>query len=280
MSDQFLYRRREFITLIGSAAAAWPLAARAQQPEPMRRIAVLMGTAPTKQYETYLAAFLRQLDKFGWKEAHNTHTEVRWWAGGPQQMRPVVAELLAFSPDVMMVYSNLALAVLRPMAGKIPVVFNGIGDPVGDGFVTSLAHPGGNMTGFTGYDGPMGGKWLEVLRETAPHLSRVLAVFHPETPGTSPSRRARGSCACAATCTTTRMRRKAGTRRPSACSSFRSRSTGAERRAGGVCRRPQSHLIGDAIASARVIPVHQVGIYAGRILKDAFRPAGASTDEI
>jgi ABC-type uncharacterized transport system substrate-binding protein len=160
-------RRREFITLIGSAAAAWPLAARAQQPEPMRRIAVLMGAAPTKQYETYLAAFLRQLDKFGWKEAHNTHTEVRWWAGGPQQMRPVVAELLAFSPDVMMVYSNLALAVLRPMAGKIPVVFNGIGDPVGDGFVTSLAHPGGNMTGFTGYDGPMGGKWLEVLRETA-----------------------------------------------------------------------------------------------------------------
>jgi putative ABC transport system substrate-binding protein len=173
--------RREFIALLGGAATR-PLAAHAQQPDRKRRIGVLMGTAPTKQYETYLAAFLRQLDEFGWKEGHNTRTEVRWWAGGPQQMRPVVVELLAFSPDVMMVYSNLALAVLKPMAGKVPVVFTGIGDPVGDGFVTSLARPGGNMTGFTGYDGPMGGKWLEVLKETAPDLSRVLAIFHPETP--------------------------------------------------------------------------------------------------
>ena len=86
--------RREFIALLGGAATR-PLAAHAQQPDRKRRIGVLMGTAPTKQYETYLAAFLRQLDEFGWKEGHNTRTEVRWWAGGPQQMRPVVAELLA-----------------------------------------------------------------------------------------------------------------------------------------------------------------------------------------
>jgi putative ABC transport system substrate-binding protein len=174
--------RRKFITLISGVAAAWPLAAHAQQPDRVRRIGVLMGTAPTQQYEIYLAAFLRHLDELGWKEGRNTRTEVRWWTGGPEQMRPVVAELLAFSPDVVMVYSNLALAVLKPMVGKVPVVFTGIGDPVGDGFVRSFAHPGGNMTGFAGYDGPMGGKWLEVLKETVPHLSRVLAVFHPETP--------------------------------------------------------------------------------------------------
>jgi putative ABC transport system substrate-binding protein len=160
-------RRRAFITLLGGAAA-WPLAVRAQQTNRVRRIGVLMGTTPTQQYETYLAAFLRRLDELGWKEGRNTRTEVRWWIGGPEQMRPVVAELLAFSPDVVMVYSNLALAVLKPMVGQVPVVFTGIGDPVGDGFVRSFAHPGGNMTGFAGYDGPMGGKWLEVLKETVP----------------------------------------------------------------------------------------------------------------
>jgi putative ABC transport system substrate-binding protein len=93
-----------------------------------------------------------------------------------------VAELLAFSPDVIMVFSNLALAVLKPMAATVPIVFVGVGDPVGEGFVSSLAHPGGNVTGFAGNDGPMGGKWLEVLKETAPHLNRVITVLHPETP--------------------------------------------------------------------------------------------------
>ena len=97
-------------------------------------------------------------------------------------MRTAVAELLAFSPDVIMVFSNLALAVLKPMAGKVPVVFVGVGDPVGDGFVESLARPGGNITGFAGNECPMGGKWLEVLKETAPHITRALTIFHPETP--------------------------------------------------------------------------------------------------
>ena len=101
---------------------------------------------------------------------------------GRAQMRTVVAELLAFSPDVFMVFSNLALALLKPMAGTVPIVFVGVGDPVGAGFVTSLARPGGNITGFAGYDGPMGGKWLEVLKETAPHLTRIMAILHPETP--------------------------------------------------------------------------------------------------
>jgi putative tryptophan/tyrosine transport system substrate-binding protein len=177
-------RRREFITLIGGAAAApsllWPLAARAQRGDSMRRVGVLMGTAATEHGETYLAAFLRRLQELGW--GRNISTDVRWWAGGPEQMRPAIAELLASSPDVIMVFSNLALAVLKPMAGKVPVVFVGVGDPVGDGFVASLARPGGTITGFAGNDGPMGGKWLEVLKETAPHLTRILTIFHPETP--------------------------------------------------------------------------------------------------
>jgi putative ABC transport system substrate-binding protein len=179
--------RREVIGLFGGAAAvssvSWLLAARAQQrPGGIRRIGVLMGTAATEQGESYLAAFLQRLEELGWAKGRNTSIEVRWWTGGPEQMRPAVAELLAFSPDVIMVFSNLALAVLKPMAGNVPVVFVGVGDPVGDGFVTSLARPGGNITGFAGNNGPMGGKWLEVLKEAAPQLTRVLTILHPETP--------------------------------------------------------------------------------------------------
>ena len=178
-------RRREFIGLLGGSVASsvsWPLAARAQQGDGMRRIGVLMGAAPTELGETYLATFLRRLDELGWKTGRNARTEVRWWTGGPEQMRPAVAELLASSPDVIVVFTNLALAVLKPMAGKVPIVFVGVGDPIGDGFVTSLARPGGNITGFTSHDGPMGGKWLEVLKETAPNLTRVVTIFHAETP--------------------------------------------------------------------------------------------------
>jgi putative ABC transport system substrate-binding protein len=179
-------RRRELIAALGSTAlalsAAWPRPARAQQGDRVRRIAVLMGSAPTELGKTYLAVFLRRLAALGWTDGRNARTEVRWWKGGPDEMRPVVAELLAFSPDVVMVFSNLALAVLKTMAGNVPVVFVGVGDPVGSGFVTSLARPGGNITGFAGTDGPIGGKWLEVLKETVPGLTRVIAILHPETP--------------------------------------------------------------------------------------------------
>jgi putative ABC transport system substrate-binding protein len=175
-------KRREFITLIGGAAASWPLAARAQQPGQPRRIAVLMGSAATELGKTYLATFLRRLEQLGWIEGRNARTEVRWWTGGPEQMRPLVAELLAFSPDVIMVFSNLGLALLKPMAGNVPVVFVGVGDPVGGGFVASLARPGANITGFAGTEAPMAGKWFEVLKETAPRVIRVMAIIHPETP--------------------------------------------------------------------------------------------------
>jgi putative ABC transport system substrate-binding protein len=97
-------------------------------------------------------------------------------------MRGAVAEMLSLSPDVIVVFTNLALAVLKPLVVNVPIVFVGVGDPVGSGFVASLAHPGGNITGFTSHEGPMGGKWLEVLKETAPSLTRVMTIFHPETP--------------------------------------------------------------------------------------------------
>jgi hypothetical protein len=115
-------RRRDLIILLGGAAVAWPLAASAQQVDGTRRICVLMGAAPADLGETYLATFLRRLRELGWTEGSNAHTEVRWWTGGPEQMRTVVTELVAFSPDVIMVFSNLALAVLKPMAGKVPLL--------------------------------------------------------------------------------------------------------------------------------------------------------------
>jgi putative ABC transport system substrate-binding protein len=177
-----IMKRREFIALLGGlVAASRPPTALAQQGN-QRRIGVLMGAAPSVLGEIYLAAFSKRLEELGWVNGRNARTEVRWWTGGPDEMRPVVAELIASSPDVIMVFSNLALAVLKPMAVKVPLVFVGVGDPVGDGFVASLAHPGGNVTGFAGTEAPMAGKWLEVLKETAPGLTRAMAIVHLETP--------------------------------------------------------------------------------------------------
>jgi putative ABC transport system substrate-binding protein len=175
-------KRRKFITLLGGAAAAWPLVARAQQAGPTRRVAVLMGTATTELGKSYLATFIKRLEELGWTNGRNARIETRWWVGTLDEMRPVVAELLAFSPDVIMAFSNPAVALLKPTAGNIPIVFVGVGDPIGDGFVPTLAHPGGNITGFAGTDGPIGGKWLEVLKETCPAVSRVMMLMHPETP--------------------------------------------------------------------------------------------------
>jgi putative tryptophan/tyrosine transport system substrate-binding protein len=141
-----------------------------------------MGTAATALGKSYLATFLQRLEQLGWADGHNARIETRWWTGTLDEMRPVVAELVAFSPNVIMAFSNLALALLKRMASTIPVVFVGVGDPIGDGFVSSLAHPGGNITGFAGFDGPIGGRWLEVLKETVPRITRVMMIMHPETP--------------------------------------------------------------------------------------------------
>ena len=126
-------------------------------------------------------AFWRRLDELGWRESRNLVTQVQWWNDQPEQIRVWATELIARSPDVAVTYTNLALAVLKPIAGSVPIVFVGVGDPVGGGFVSNLARPGGNITGFASYESSMGGKWLEVLKETAPHITRALAIMHPET---------------------------------------------------------------------------------------------------
>jgi putative tryptophan/tyrosine transport system substrate-binding protein len=174
-------KRREFITLVGGAAS-WPLVAHAQQASETRRIAILMGTAADELGKSYLTTFMRRLEQLGWVDGGNARIEMRWWTGTLDEMRHVAANLLAFSPAVIMAFSNAAVALLKPTAGNIPIVFVGVGDPIGDGFVASLAHPGGNITGFAGSDGPIAAKWLEVLKETAPHVTRVMLLMHPETP--------------------------------------------------------------------------------------------------
>jgi putative ABC transport system substrate-binding protein len=173
-------KRRAFITLLGGTVA-WPLAARAQQGR-VRRVVVLVGAAETAWSRGWLTAFLRRLDELGWRESDNLVMQVQWWNDQPEQMRVWAAELIARSPDVAVTYTNLALAMLKPIAGNVPIVFVGVGDPVGGGFVSSLARPGGTITGFASHEPSMGGKWLEVLKETAPHITRVLAIMHPETP--------------------------------------------------------------------------------------------------
>jgi len=129
-------RRRQFITLFG--AAAWPLTARAQQPERLRRVAILMGSAETALDQISVATFVARLDELGWKSGRNLRTDVRWWSGTPEHMRGVIANMLMSTPDIFVVWTNLALATLQPMAVNVPVVFVGVGDPIGSGFVAGL----------------------------------------------------------------------------------------------------------------------------------------------
>ncbi len=174
-------KRREFIALLGGVAAAWPFTARAQQPALVRRVVVLMGAAETSSSRGWLATFLHRLDQLGWHERSNLSTKVQWWNDRPEQMKAWAAELVGGSPNVAVTFTNLALEVVKPLAGSVPIVFIGVGDPVGSGYVASFAHPGGNVTGFSSYDPSMGSKWLEVLKETAPDIKRVLVIMEPAT---------------------------------------------------------------------------------------------------
>ncbi len=169
-------RRREFITLLGGAAAGWSVAAHAQGQERTRRVVVLMGSAETASTRGWLTAFLHRLEELGWREHYNLFTQVQWWNDRPEQMRQWVVELIAGLPDVAVTFTNPALELVKPIAGKVPIVFVGIGDPVGSGYVSSLAYPGGNITGFESHQPSMGGKWLEVLKEIEPSVSRAAPV--------------------------------------------------------------------------------------------------------
>ena len=174
-------KRREFITLLGGAAAAWPLAARAQQPERMRHIGVLIGVADDAETKSWVAAFRKRLDELGWKVGSNLQIEERWTAGDPEQNRVFASELLAMKPDAIFAFSSVAVAALRQESRTVPIVFTAISDPVGSGFVESLARPGGNATGFTNFVPTMAAKWLEVLKEIAPQVQRAVLLFNPQT---------------------------------------------------------------------------------------------------
>ena len=169
-------RRRDFITLLGGAAA-WPLAARAQQPERMRRVGVLMGY-PEAQSE--FASFMDELRKLGWVDGRNLRIDTRWGIpADPDSMHRFARELVALQPDLILSQSTPATAALLQETRIIPIVFAIVADPVGSGFVASLARPGGNATGFVVTESSLGGKWLELLREIAPRVTRVAALFNP-----------------------------------------------------------------------------------------------------
>jgi putative ABC transport system substrate-binding protein len=177
-------KRRAFITLLGGAAAGWPLAARAQQPERMRRIGVLMDSyAPAEpEGQLRLAAFQDQFRKLGWTAGRNILIETRWAAGEVDRARAFAAELVGIMPDVILCLGVSATGIMQQAARTVPIVFVQVSDPVGSGFVSSLARPGGNITGFSNFQPEISGKWLGLLKEAAPSLSRVAVPFDPETP--------------------------------------------------------------------------------------------------
>jgi putative ABC transport system substrate-binding protein len=169
-------RRREFITLL-AGTAAWPLAARAQQRERVRRIGVLTPFAPDDaEGHARLTAFAQALQQSGWAIGQNVQIDYRWGDGKPDTMRKYSAELVALAPDVILASSSAALAPLLEATRTVPIVFAGVGDPVAAGYVESLARPGGNATGFTIYEYSLGGKWLELLKEVAPRVTRVAVL--------------------------------------------------------------------------------------------------------
>jgi putative ABC transport system substrate-binding protein len=175
-------RRREFITLLGSIAAVWPLtAASAQQPEGMQRIAVLMAYSESdSEAQLELTAFVQELQKLGWTDHRNLRIDKRWAIPSDAAATQRSAkELVALQPDVILSSTKPTTATLLQQTRTTPVVFATVGDPIGSGFVTSLARPGGNVTGFTTVEGPLGGKYLEMLKEIAPRVTRVSAMFNP-----------------------------------------------------------------------------------------------------
>jgi ABC-type uncharacterized transport system substrate-binding protein len=172
-------KRREFITLLGGAAV-WPLAARAQQRVRVRRIGVLNPFAENDpEVKANITAFRNALQKLGWTE-RNLHIDYRWGDANPERIRVHATELVALEPDVILVSSPLALQPLQQQTRSIPIVFTGVSDPAGSGFVASLAHPGGNITGFAVAEFSMYGKYLELLKEIAPHVIRVAVLMNPE----------------------------------------------------------------------------------------------------
>ena len=174
-------QRRQFIALLGGATT-WPLAARAQQPERMRRIGVLMGYAESdRQGQANVAAFRMGLQKLGWTEGRNVAIEYRWAAAEADLVQQFAKELVALQPDLILTQNTPITAAVLQQTRTIPIIFANVSDPVGSGFVAGLPRPGGNVTGLIDIDASMAGKWLGLLKEIAPRVARVAFLFNPAT---------------------------------------------------------------------------------------------------
>jgi putative ABC transport system substrate-binding protein len=175
-------KRREFVALIGGAATL-ALPAYAQQPAKMKRVGVLMGTSESDPDQKALVSlFTQALAELGWKEGANLHIEYRWAAGETSRLPALAAELARLAPDAIFGQGTPVTRALRQAAPTTPVVFVNVSDPVSTGLVSTLAHPGGNITGFTNYEFSMGGKWLEILKEISPTMGRVAVIYNPDNP--------------------------------------------------------------------------------------------------
>ena len=173
-------KRREFITLLGGVAAAWPLVARAQQGERMRRVGVLTNlSSDDPDAQARIGAFLQGLQEFGWAVGRNVRIDYRWGGGDAERTRKHAAELVALAPDVILTSGGTAVAPLLQATRSVPIVFAQVPDPVGAGYVRSLARPGGYATGFTQFEYGIAGKWLELLKEIAPPVTRAVVIRDP-----------------------------------------------------------------------------------------------------
>jgi putative tryptophan/tyrosine transport system substrate-binding protein len=174
-------KRREFIGILGSAAA-WPAVARAQQAGPIRRIGILMGGFEgDSQNVAGLTALTSALGQLGWTDGQNIKIEVRWASGSVERMKALAKELVGLPSDVLVAHTTQPVAALQRETSTIPIVFLTVSDPIGSGFVASLPSPGGNITGFINIESSLGGKWIEVLREIAPGVTRAALMFNPDT---------------------------------------------------------------------------------------------------
>jgi putative tryptophan/tyrosine transport system substrate-binding protein len=169
-------QRRGFIAFLGGATIAWPLAARAQQSEPMRRIGILVSSAEDDEGKPRIAAFQDALQPFGWIAGRNVQIDIRWGGGDAQTIRKYAAELVALAPDIILANGSATVGPLLQATRSVPIVFAYVPDPVGAGFVDSLSRPGGNATGFTPFEYSTSGKWLELLKEIAPSVTRVAVI--------------------------------------------------------------------------------------------------------
>ncbi len=179
-------KRRDFIKLLGAAAATWALPARAQQRQRMRRIGVLMYlAAEDPEAQLYIAGFLQGLQKSGWTVGRNVQVDYRWTAGDPDHIRKYAAELVALMPDVILTAGGSHVGPMQQVTRSVPIVFVQVADAVGAGFVNSLAHPGGNATGFTNFEFDISAKWLELLKRIAPRMTRTAVLRDPTNPSGS-----------------------------------------------------------------------------------------------